>query len=247
MVEARQATPLIFPRRAKARPSRLTGRRLPFLLPRSIRSRHTVLSSGCACQLRSYAEWTYARRPNLPAWVYSNQIGGGAASTDGRWRLTVPDHDRLHLCRCRIERPSCASQLPTRNYLALPSVRVIGKIIADRRPNFRLKSKTGIRIRVMAAVTPNNACPQKPPSIVPSSRVFCRGQIICRWAYFGQYPPVWCWPLSISLYNAGFLSGGTGIASNQHSRHRGSTGARLRPDARAHTRQSVASGHSRTK
>ena len=53
-------------------------------------------------------------------------------------------------------------------------------------------------------VTPNNACPQKPPSIVPSSGVFCRGQIICGWAYFGQYPPVWCWPLSITPYNAWF-------------------------------------------
>jgi hypothetical protein len=53
-------------------------------------------------------------------------------------------------------------------------------------------------------VTPNNAHPQKPPSIVPSSGVFCRGQIICGWAYFGQYPPVWCWPLSITPYNAWF-------------------------------------------
>jgi hypothetical protein len=35
----------------------------------------------------------------------------------------------------------------------LPSASVIGKLIADRRPNFRLKSKTGIRIRAMATVS----------------------------------------------------------------------------------------------
>jgi hypothetical protein len=57
-----------------------------------------------------------------------------------RWRLAVPEHDRLHLCRCGIERPSRASQLPARNYFALPPARLIGRLIPDL-PNFRLGSK----------------------------------------------------------------------------------------------------------
>jgi hypothetical protein len=67
-------------------------------------------------QFESDAKWTYARGPALPARVYSDQIGGSFASTDGRWRLAVPEHDR-------IERPPGASQLPARNYFSLPPAR----------------------------------------------------------------------------------------------------------------------------
>jgi hypothetical protein len=80
------------------------------------------------------------RLNDLPARVYSNQIRGCVTSTDGRWRLAAPEHDWLHLCRCGIERPASAPQLPAQNHLALPSARVIGKLIALR-PTVRRESK----------------------------------------------------------------------------------------------------------
>jgi hypothetical protein len=80
----------------------------------------------------SDVEWAYARRSDLLARVYSDQIGGGVTSTDGRRRLAVPEHDWLHLRGCGNERPSSASELPARNYFALPSVRMTEKPIATQ-------------------------------------------------------------------------------------------------------------------